>query len=129
MKRRFESSLFSIHQILQADLFDSEIDGAEELAKSKFTRAAGAVAGVVLERHLAQVCEDHCVNIAKKSPTIADFNNALKDANIIDLPQWRFVQHLADIRNLCDHNKAKDPSPDQVDDLLTGVWKTMKTLF
>ena len=54
LERRFESSLFDIRQLVQADLFDSDLDAAGELAKNKFTRAAGASAGVVLERHLAQ---------------------------------------------------------------------------
>jgi hypothetical protein len=32
---------------------------------------------VVLERHLATVCDNHKVSVAKKNPTIADFNEAL----------------------------------------------------
>src|ERR1017187_7098348 len=56
---RFESSLYDVRRILQADLFDSDLDAAEELAKKKFARASGAMAGVVLERHLAQVCDNH----------------------------------------------------------------------
>ena len=55
VQARFESSLFDIKQLVMADLFDSELDAAKELAKKKFHRAAGAVAGVVLEKHLAQV--------------------------------------------------------------------------
>lgn len=35
-KRRFESSLFELRQIVQADLFDSEIEAAKELHKNKF---------------------------------------------------------------------------------------------
>jgi hypothetical protein len=129
LKQRFESSLFDIRQLVQADVFDSDLDAAEELLKKKFTRAAGAMAGVVLERHLAQVCENHSIKIAKKSPVISDLNNALKDSNVIDVPQWRFVQHLADIRNLCDHNKTKEPTFEQVDDLVAGVRKATKTVF
>ena len=45
--------MFDIRQLVQADLFDSELDAADELGKKKFTRAAGALAGVVLERHLS----------------------------------------------------------------------------
>jgi hypothetical protein len=129
VKARFESSLFDIRQLVQADLFDSELDASKELAKNKFTRAAGALAGVVLERHLAQVCDNHSIKVTKKAPGIADLNNALKDANVIDVPQWRFIQHLADIRNLCDHNKKSEPTADQVDDLVAGVMKVSKTLF
>jgi hypothetical protein len=129
VKARFESSLFDIRQLVQADLLDSELDAARELVKHKFTRAAGAIAGVVLERHLAQVCDNHRITVAKKTPGIADLNDALKNANVIDVPQWRFVQHLADIRNLCDHNKRSEPTAEQVDGLVAGVMKVTKTLF
>jgi hypothetical protein len=126
---RFDSSLYDIRQIVQADLFDSELEAAQELLKKKFNRASGAMAGVVLEKHLAQVCENHQIKIGKKHPTISDLNDALKAADVVDLPQWRLVQHLADIRNLCDHSKASDPTADQVNDLLAGVSKLAKTLF
>ncbi len=129
VKARFESSLFDIRQLVQADLFDSELDAAEELTKKKFMRAAGALAGVVLERHLAQVCENHAINVAKKEPTISDLNDELKKANAIDIPQWRCIQHLADIRNLCDHSKKKDPTEEEVMYLVAGVKKITKTLF
>lgn len=128
-QRRFDSSLFDIRQMVQADLLDSELEAAEHLAKFKFYRASGALAGVVLERHLATVCANHSAQITKKNPTIADFNETLKAASVIDLPQWRFVQHLADLRNLCDHARSPDPTADQVSDLLAGVKKIIKTVF
>lgn len=126
---RFESSLFDIRQLVQADLLDSEIDAAKELAKNRFMRAAGAIAGVVLERHLRQVCDNHQIVPGKKNPTISVLNDALKDAGVIDMPQWRFIQHLGDIRNLCDHSKKVEPTVEQVDDLIAGVAKITKTLF
>lgn len=128
-KKRFESSLFEIRQLVQADLFDSEIEAARELLKSKFHRAAGAIAGVVLEKHLSQVCNDHKVKVSKKNPTISDLNDLLKAANVIDTAQWRFIQHLGDIRNLCDHNKKVEPKQEQVLDLVDGVAKIMKTVL
>ena len=69
MRERFQSSLFDIRQLAQADLFDSEIDAAKELAKNKFFRAAGVVAGVVLERHLKEVCGVHTLTIRKPQST------------------------------------------------------------
>lgn len=128
-KARFESSLFGIRQLLQADLFDSELDAANHLLKNKFVRAAGALAGVVLEKHLGEVCSSHNVALKKKEPTISDLNDALKEASVTDIAQWRFVQHLGDIRNLCDHNKKVEPTNEQVQDLLTGVAKAIKTIF
>ena len=129
VEARFESSLFDIQTLVQADLFDSELEASRELARKKFTRAAGALAGVVLERHLSRVAKSHKVSVSKKAPTISDWNEALKAATVTDVPQWRFIQHLGDLRNLCDHSKHQEPSIDQVNDLITGVAKLIKTLF
>jgi hypothetical protein len=74
------------------------------------------------------VCDTHGVKVAKKTPHISDLNNALKEANVIDVPQWRFIQHLADIRNLCDHSRTTEPTLEQVNDLVLGVRKITKTL-
>lgn len=129
LRRRFESSLYDIRSLVQSDLFDSELDAASELLKHKFVRAAGAIAGVVLEKHLLQVCDNHAIKISKKHPAIADLNDALKEASVIEVSQWRFNQHLADIRNLCDHNKQKEPTAEQVGDLIGGVSKVSKTIY
>ena len=128
-KQRFKSSLFDIRQLVAADIFDSEIASASALLKAKFLRAAGAVAGVVMEKHLAQVCENHSIKIPKKNPTIGDLNDFLKNSDVIDTPRWRANQHLADIRNLCDHSRSNEPTADQVQELIDGVAKILKTLF
>jgi hypothetical protein len=128
-RKRFESSLFDIRQLVQADLFDSEIDAARALAKQGFFRSSGALAGVVLEKHLAQVCANHAVSPSKKNPTIADLNDALKKIDAIDTPQWRRIQHLGDLRNLCDHDKQREPTDDEAAELIEGVSKVTKVLF
>lgn len=127
--RRFESSLFDIKQLVQADLLDSELDAAQELLKNKFSRAGGAVAGVVLEKHLLEVCTNRAIKVTKQHPTIADLNDLLKSNSVIDTAQWRFHQHLGDLRNLCAHNKQPEPNAEQVTDLIQGVAKVIKTVF
>ena len=129
VERRFESSLFDIRQLVRADLFDSELGSAKELSKHKFIRAAGAIAGVVLEKHLHQVALNHNLTVGKKNPTINDLNELLKNNDVIDTAKWRFIQHLGDIRNLCDHNKDKEPTLDESNDLISGVEKIIKTTF
>lgn len=126
---RFESSLHDIRQLVQADLFDSEVEAARELLKSGFLRAAGAVAGVVIEKHLAQVAANHAVVTKKQHPTISDFNDLLKNGNVLDVPAWRNIQRLGDLRNLCDHNKHREPTQDEIQELVDGVEKLTKTLF
>jgi hypothetical protein len=126
---RIDSVLFDMLEVLQANLFDDELDAAKELSGKGFVRGAGAIAGVVLEKHLGKVCEKHNVSVKKANPTINDLNQPLKDNNAIDTPTWRFIQHLADLRNLCDHNKNREPTQEEVSDLISGVSKITKTVF
>ncbi|WP_438437856.1 hypothetical protein [Kluyvera sichuanensis] len=128
-KERFNSTLFDIKDIVQADIFDSELETAKELNKKGFIRAAGAVTGVVLEKHLAHVCSLHTLKSRKAHPSIAEFNQLLKDNDIIDTPAWRFIQHLGDIRNLCDHGKEREPTKEEVSEFIVGVDKITKTVF
>ncbi len=128
-QKRFESSLFNIKGLLQADLFDSELQATKELNKKGFTRGAGAMAGVVLESHLTQVCENHNIKITKKEPTINDLNELLKSNDIIEVSTWRFIQHLGDLRNKCDHKKKTDPTQQEIEELIEGVAKIAKTVF
>jgi hypothetical protein len=129
VQARFESMLFDIRQLVQADVFDSELEAGEELLRCGYTRAAGAIAGVILEQHLAQVAKNHSVTIKKKDPSISDLNDTLKAATVYDVAVWRGIQRLADIRNLCDHNKSREPTKDEVEELIRGVDKCTKTLF
>lgn len=128
-RSRIESRLADIKGILQAELFDSEIQAAKDLLSKHHLRAAGALAGVTLEAHLSKVAENHDVTVRKKHPTVSTYNQALKNAKVIDVPVWRQIQHLGDIRNLCVHSKERDPTKDEVDDLIRGVEKLTKTLF
>ena len=75
------------------------------------------------------MCDNHGTKIRKKSPTIADLNNILKESEVIEIVTWRYIQHLADIRNLCTHDKKVEPSVEQVAELIDGVAKVTKTVF
>jgi len=81
---RIDSILNDIEGVLQAELFDNELDAADNLLKNGHLRASGALAGVTIERHLGQVAENHQIKLSKKDPTIADFNQKFKDEDILD---------------------------------------------
>lgn len=122
------SRLADIRGVLQADLFDSELDAARELLKNGYLRAAGMVSGVVLERHLSEVARRHRVTIRSKARAISHYNDALKNAGILNVPRWRTIQGLADIRNLCGHAGERDPTRDEVTELIGGVGKITKNV-
>ncbi len=123
-----DSSLANIETVLYADIQDGEIDSAAALVKVN-PRAAGALAGVILEGHLQKVASTHGIKIAKKEPTISDLNEPLKQASIYDIAGWRKISYLADIRNLCTHKKDKDPTADQVVELVDGVRWAIKNII
>lgn len=124
-----KSRLMDMKSILQADLFDSELESAQALAKAGYLRAAGAICGVIIEKHLAQICDDHGIAVKKKNPGISDLIQLLKDNDTITVPQWRYIQHLADIRNISDHAKEREPTKDEIFDLISGTGKILKTVF
>lgn len=124
-----DSALMDLKAVLQADLFDSEVDSARALAKAGYLRAAGAICGVVIEKHLLHVCGIHRLTVTKKNPGIADLNQKLRDGEVTTIPQWRFVQHLADLRNICDHAKGREPTTGEIADLVEGTEKILKTIF
>jgi hypothetical protein len=126
---RIESSLADIEGVLQTGLYNHELEAAEDLLKKNHRRAAGALAGVSLETHLGRVCGNHTVPMTKRSATISDLNEALKTAGVLDVPTWRLVQRLGDIRNLCVHAKDREPTNDEVADLLAGTRKILATVF
>ena len=128
-EKRFKSSLFDIKQLLQADLFDTELNAAKELNKKGFMRGAGAITGVVLEGHLTEVCNNREIGIKKKQPTINDLNQLLKDNEAIDIPKWRNIQRLADLRNLCAHKKDSEPTKEKISEFIEGTEKIIKTLL
>jgi len=124
----FDDIAESIGDVLQAELFDNELSAAEELFSKGHLRAAGIISGVVLEGHLKKVCARHKIKLRKKS-TIANLNDALKKEEVIELPDWRRIQLLGDIRNICGHKKKTDPTEDDIETMLSGTKKIISTVF
>ncbi|MDR2599610.1 MAG: hypothetical protein LBC73_04985 [Oscillospiraceae bacterium] len=126
--KRLDSKLYDMNILLQSEIFDSEIETTRHLLKNNHLRAAGAICGVILEAHLSSVVKNHNLKINKKAPSISDYNDILKD-KVYDTIQWRFIQKLGDIRNLCVHKKEREPTKDDIDELINGTDKIVKTVF
>ena len=125
---RIDSVLQDVTGHLFSELQDKELEAANQLIKIS-SRAAGALAGVVLERHLQRAATNHGIKIKKKAPTISDLNDPLKQSGAYGVPVWRKIQLLADIRNLCSHQKEEEPTEEQVNELIDGVNTIIKTVF
>ncbi|AKB23786.1 hypothetical protein MSMTP_0317 [Methanosarcina sp. MTP4] len=127
LKPLIEKKLSYIRGLLKAELYDSEIDKARDLYDKGFLRSAGVIAGVILEGHLNSMCENYNIIVGKKNPTLSDYNEALKRENIIDVPLWRHILWLGDVRNLCAHQKEREPKPEEVLKLIDDVSEFIST--
>jgi len=116
-----DNKLYNVNVEIFGQIQDTELGKARELIKIS-PRAAGVIAGVIIEGHLQNVADNHGVKITKKSPTIADLNDLLKNNSIYDTSAWRKVSYLADIRNLCSHKKEQEPKIEQVEELIDGAF-------
>ena len=125
---RIDSILSDIARSQHAEILDNELAEAKALLAATHVRSAGVVAGVVLEGHLRKLINDHKVPFRKKA-MLSNLNDALKDAGVYDVPQWRRIQHLTDIRNFCGHRMEREPKSTEVDDLISETAKIIKTIF
>jgi hypothetical protein len=94
---------------------------AKALYRANFHIAAGAVAGVVLERHLKQLCVNRGLSIQVDRASISNVNNALLSASAYDQTQHRRVQVMGDIRNRCDHATSNPARKEEVWELIEDV--------
>ena len=119
-------SLYDIELEAYSTIINDELQAAEHLLAKGFLRPAGSLAGVLLERHLKTLLRKHNPPIkVRKNATLSPLNDACKD-NVYDSVAWRKVQHLTDLRNICAHDKTKDPTKLQVTELIAGVSSILK---
>jgi hypothetical protein len=94
--------LQNIRTLIQADVFDSELEQAEELLSSGYKISAAVIAGVVLETSLRQACQDHGLPIGKLDKMNAD----LAKAGVYSKLVQKQITALADIRNNAAHGHS-----------------------
>lgn len=128
-RQRFTSSLFNINELITSDLFESEIVAARDLLDKKLLRAAGAVAGLVFKKHLLRICQTHNIKLSKKSTTILALNDLLRGAGIIEFWQFKINESLESIYAISVDAKGDEPTTRQVQELVDGVGKLIRTVL
>ena len=114
-------SMYDIELEAYSILMEDELEASRYLLLKGFLRPAGVLAGVILERHLKNILRKHTLPIKiRKNITLASLNELCKDS-VYDLVTWRKIQHLTDLRNLCAHDKTREPKKDEVTELINGV--------
>jgi hypothetical protein len=125
---------FGFKTIVQEILSSATLSGvsseplfeAKTLFRAGYFSAAGAMAGVVLERHLKELHAKHIPSASASGDTINPLNNALRAAEVYDITQFRRIQIMGDIRNRCGHSVSNPPTREEVWELIEGVGKFRK---
>lgn len=105
---------------------DRELQAARSLLSKGHRRAAGAVAGAVLERHLSSVAQRHDLSLSERdSASLARLDRSLREAGVYGAARSRQIERLAELRDSCLGSKRK-VSPQLVAKLLSGVEETLK---
>jgi hypothetical protein len=120
-------SMYDIELTAYSILMDDELEAARYLHSKGFLRPAGALAGVILERHLKNLLRKHTPPIKySEKAGLGKLNGLCKDS-VYDLVSWRKAQHLADLRHLCTHDKTREPTRDEIEELINGVSAILKS--
>jgi hypothetical protein len=109
--------LASFRNLVQAELFDSELDQARELLGGGYVLPAAVIAGVVLETTLRQMCIDVGIAVGK----LDKMNAELAKAGCYNLLMQKRITALADIRNSAAHGNTDRFSRADVEDMLGQV--------
>jgi len=109
--------LISIKNLIQADVFDSELEQAEGLLSSGYKSAAAVIAGVVLETTLRDLCTREGISHGK----LDKMNSDLAKAGIYNKLQQKRITALADIRNSAAHGKPDEFTENDVSNMIRDI--------
>lgn len=118
---RRDKAIADLRGVIEAGLLSTETAAARELLRAGHLRAAGCLIGVVIERELSSLASARSAPMKKADPSIGDWNDLLKQNDVFDTPTWRRVQRLSDLRNVCCHERGREPTKDEVEDLISGA--------
>jgi hypothetical protein len=96
--------LASVHDLVRAEVFDSELEQATELLKSGYAVAAAVIAGVVLETTIRELCNRNQIPHA----TLDKMNADLSKAGVYNGIVQKRVTHLAAVRNSAAHGNETE---------------------
>ncbi|GIU21056.1 hypothetical protein [Shewanella sp. MBTL60-007] len=117
-KEDFEGGyLISLKQLVQAEVFESELMQAEELLKNGYKLASAVIAGVVLETALRDLCSDNAIPHGK----LDTMNSQLAKLGLYNKLQQKQITAIADIRNNAAHGKPELFSEKDVQNMIRDI--------
>lgn len=109
--------LTSMKNLIQAEVFDNELEQAKELLSNGYKLAAAVIAGVVLETALRDLCAKESIEHGKLDKMNAD----LAKVGVYNKLQQKRITALADIRNSAAHGKPEEFSELDVTTMIRDI--------
>ena len=117
-KEDFEGGYLSSYKsIVQADVFDTELEQANELLQSGYFVAAAVITGVVLETALRELCDREGIPTGKMDKMNADL---VKSAIYSKVTQKQITAY-AGIRNSAAHGNLNEFTKNDVEQMIPSV--------
>ena len=117
--------LITIKQLVQADVFDSELEQAKSLLQNGYKNAAAVIAGTVLETAIKEICLNNGIELDRKKLT--HLNDELAKAGIYNKLQQKQITALADIRNNAAHGDYDQFTQEHVERMIEDIEKFLLT--
>lgn len=117
--------LISFKQIVQADVFESELEQAKSLLNNGYKNAAAVIAGAVLETAVKELCLNHSIDLDRKKLT--HLNDELAKLGVYNKLQQKQITALADIRNNAAHGDYDQFTQDHVVRMIEDIERFLLT--
>lgn len=116
--------IFEIKEMVRAEIFDDELEQAEELLKNNFILPAAIVAGIVLETNLRFLCEKNEIPVGK----LDKMNSDLAAKSVYSKNTQKQITAIAGIRNSAAHGVKDDLTLDRVGLMINEVRNITESL-
>ncbi len=109
--------LVSLKHLVQAEVFDNELEQAKELLANGYKLASAVICGVVLETALRDLCTSNSIAHGK----LDAMNGQLAKAGVYNKLQQKRITAIADIRNNAAHGKPDEFTDLDVENMIRDV--------
>jgi hypothetical protein len=115
--------LNSVRNLVQAEVFGSELEQATELLIAGYASAAAVISGVVLETTIRNLCTAHDISPGKLDKMNAD----LAKAGVYNSIQQKRITAMAGVRNAAAHGDTEKFNPGDVKGMIDDVERFLAT--
>jgi Domain of unknown function (DUF4145) len=117
-KKDFEEGyLSSVRAVVQAEVFDSELEQASELLSNRYKTASAVVAGTVLETALRELCDRNTTPRGNLNKMNAD----LAKQGVYNANMAKRITAIAGIRNSAAHGKPEEFTDGDVKSMIDDI--------